>query len=54
MKFQLTESTEKAGFWVKNGLFWAKNGQKTRFAVTDSLTWQKCKLFITCKLQGIN
>jgi hypothetical protein len=35
------------------GVFWPKMGQNQGFAVTDSLTGQKCKLLISCKLQEI-
>jgi hypothetical protein len=37
-------------FLAKTGRFEAKKGQKPGFAVTDSLTDEKCKLLISCKL----
>jgi hypothetical protein len=37
----------------KKGHFRAKKGQKTRFAVTDSLTGRKIMLLIMNKLQAI-
>jgi hypothetical protein len=37
-------------FEAKKAPFWLKMGQNMGFAVTDSLTEQKCKLLIYCKL----
>jgi hypothetical protein len=44
---------KRGHFGVKRALFRAKKGQNQGFAVTDSLTERKCKLLISCKLQGI-
>jgi hypothetical protein len=46
--FQKTSERGKSG--AKQRPFWPKTGQNTGFTVTDSLTWQKCKLLIPCEL----
>jgi hypothetical protein len=49
----LQKSVKRGNLGAKKRLFGLKKGQNTGFAVTDSSTWQKCKLLILCKLQGI-
>jgi hypothetical protein len=34
---------KRGGFWLKTAIFGLKNGQKTRFAVTNQLTGKNCK-----------
>jgi hypothetical protein len=47
------KDVKKRHFGPKKGLFGLKSGQNPGFAVTDSSTGQKRKMFISCKLQGI-
>jgi hypothetical protein len=49
----LQKSVKRGVLGAKKRLFRLKKGQNMGFAVTDSLTWQKCMLLIYCKLQEI-